>query len=275
MRKNVKNMNDYRLIAVDMDGTLLTNKKEITPLTLDGINKMIAKVYVFCLSTGRPYYGVKNYCEEINGDIPLILYNGAIVTFSKSHKVLLSTNLTADQSKTIIDIINKYDGTFIFWSNEKLYVNKINDYTTNYFGISKATPTLIDKDFIIPHGEITKIIWFDENEKLVEYQKTILKDIKDVNFFTSQPIFLEFVSKGISKAKAMEIIGNYYGIDKTMMIAVGDGCNDIPMLEYAGLGVAMANADSLVKDKADYITSSNEEDGVLKIINEFILREGK
>ena len=275
MRKNVKNMNVYRLIAVDMDGTLLNNKKEITHATLDGINKMISKGFVFCLSTGRPYYGVKKYCEEIDGDIPLILYNGAIVTFSKTNKVLLSTNLTADQSKRIIDIINHYDGTFIFWSNEKLYVNKINDYTTNYFGISKATPTLIDKDFIIPHGEITKIIWFDEAEKLVEYQKTVLKDIKDVNFFTSQPIFLEFVSQGISKAKAMEIIGKFYGISVSEMIAIGDGCNDIPMLEYAGLGVAMANADSLVKDKADYITSSNEEDGVLKVINEFILKEGK
>ena len=265
-------MIDYKLIAVDMDGTLLTDNKEITPSTLKGINNLIKDNKIFCISTGRPFYGVKPYLDIIEGDIPLILYNGAIVTFSKTKKVLLSCNLTSDQSTKILDIINKYDGTFIFWSDEKLYVNKINDYTTKYFGISKAEPILLNEKIIIPHGNITKIIWFDENEKLVEYQKTVLKDFNDVNFFTSQPVFLEFVSQGISKAKAMEVIGNYYNINPSEMIAVGDGCNDIPMLEYAGLGVAMANASDDVKDNADYITLSNEEDGVLKVINEFMLR---
>ena len=260
---------DYKLLAVDMDGTLLNNQKEIPDNTLEAINEMILKDYVFCISTGRPMYGVKKYCEQINGDIPLILYNGAVVTFSKSNKVLLSNCLKAEQSKRIIDLINSFDGTYIFWSNEELYVNKINDYTNGYFKISNAKANIIDANTIIPHGKITKIIWFEENSKLVEYQRTVLKDYKDVNFFTSQPTFLEFVSTGISKAKALEIIGEYYGIDKDEMVAVGDGCNDLLMLEYAGLGVAMANADEEVRTKADYVTSSNEDEGVLEVINKF------
>lgn len=261
----------YKLVAVDMDGTLLNDNKEITLSTLDAINRLGKENKIFCISTGRPFYGVKPYIDKIDDDIPLILYNGAVVTFSKTKKTLLSCGLTYNQSKKI-DIINKYDGTYIFWSNEKLYVNKINEYTTKYFGISKAIPTIIDEKIVIPHGEITKIIWFEENKRLIEYQNTILKDIKDVNFFTSQPTFLEFVSKGISKAKAMEVIGDSYGVKKEEMIAVGDGCNDIAMIEYAGLGVAMENATDDVKEKADYVTTSNEEDGVLKLINEYMLR---
>lgn len=264
-------MSMYKLIAVDMDGTLLNDNKEITKPTLFAIHELIKKGYIFCISTGRPYYGVKPYCDLINGDIPLIIYNGAVVRFSQSQKEVFSCNLSCKQSSDILNIINKFDGTYIFWSNEKLYVNKINDHTLKYFGISKMEPIVIDKDTIIPHGNITKIIWFDENKKLIEYQNTVLKDLKDVNFFTSQPTFLEFVSNGISKAKALEMIGKFFKIDKQEMIAVGDGCNDIAMIEYAGLGVAMDNSEDLVKKSAKYITKSNEEDGVLEVINKFML----
>lgn len=264
-------MEKYKLIAVDMDGTLLNNKKEITPYTLERINEMVKKGYIFCISTGRPYLGVKKYFEQIDGNIPLILYNGAVVTFSKTKEVLLKKGLTEFQSHEIIDLIREKDGTFIFWSNEDLYVNKLNNHTVKYFDISKATPHIIQDDSEIPYKDITKIIWFDENEKLKEYQNTILKDIKDVNYFTSQPTFLEFVSFGISKAKAMETLGEYYNLTKDEMIAVGDGCNDLPMIEYASLGVAMANADKEVIEKANYVTLSNEEDGVAKVIDKFIL----
>lgn len=260
----------YKLIAVDMDGTLLTNAKSIPTKTLEKINEIIKKGYIFCISTGRPYAGVKKYCEMINGDIPLILYNGALVKFSRSNNVLLSSVLTNNQSKKIINLINKYDGTYIFWSNEKLYVNKINDYSLNYFKISNVDAIIIENEDMIPHGEITKIIWFDENMNLVNYQKTVLKEFSDVNFFTSQPTFLEFVSKDISKAKALEVLGEYFKISKDEIIAIGDGCNDIAMLKYVGLGVAMGNSEQLVKDNAKYITLSNEEEGVLKVINEFI-----
>ena len=117
--------NEYKLIAVDMDGTLLNDNKEINVNTLAGINGMIKKGYVFCLSTGRPYLGVKKYCDLIEGDIPLILYNGAIVTFSKSNNVLLKCNLSIDQSKQILDIINSFNGTFIFWPRLRPSVSTI------------------------------------------------------------------------------------------------------------------------------------------------------
>jgi hydroxymethylpyrimidine pyrophosphatase-like HAD family hydrolase len=82
---------------------------------------------------------------------------------------------------------------------------------------------------------------------------------------------MEFVDVKASKAIAMEQIGNHYGIKQSQMIAVGDGFNDLSMIEYAGLGVAMANAPEEVKKRADYITLSNEEDGVAHVINKFIL----
>lgn len=266
-------MSKYKLVAVDMDGTLLDDNKNISSNTINAINAIIAKGIVFVISTGRPYAGVKKYFEMIDGSIPLILYNGAVVSFSKEDNVLYNCKLSSASSKKIIDIINYHHGTFIFWSNEKLYINKVNDYTDFYLTISNVKPVLIDENTVIPYDDITKIIWIEENEKLVDFQKNNEYDLSDVSFFTSQPIFLEFVNKGISKAKALEAIGNYYHINASEMIAIGDGYNDLAMIEYAGLGVAMENGETGVKQKANYITSSNEDEGVLKVINKFILND--
>lgn len=262
-------MGKYKFIAVDMDGTLLNGRKEITPKTLSSINGMIKSGGIFCLSTGRPLIGVKRYCDLIDGDIPLILYNGAIVTFSKTEKVIVSRCLTADQSKRILSIIKEHNGTYVFWAGERVYASVINDVTNGYFAISGAKPIPIEKDPVIPHGSIVKILWLDDNKRLREYQNTFLKELKDVNFFTSQPTFLEFVSSGISKADAMAVLAGYYGITRDEMIAVGDGCNDIPMLKFAGLGVAMANAEDEVKKACSEITASNEEDGVGATIDKY------
>lgn len=269
----VDTMKQYKFIAVDMDGTLLNSQKEITPNTLNSINKMIDKGYIFCLSTGRSYAGVSSYLEKINGNIPLILYNGSVVTFSKTNELLINKVLSSNQAHKILDIINKNNGTYIFWSKEKLFVNELNNYTEKYFKMSNVIPHIIKNESEIPYEDITKIIWFDENEKLKLYQNTILKELYDVNYFTSQPTFLEFVSYGISKANAMEALGKYYNISNDEMIAVGDGCNDLQMIQYAALGVAMANAEQEVIDNANYVTTSNNEDGVAKVIDKFILNK--
>ena len=118
------------------------------------------------------------------------------------------------------------------------------------------------------------MIWFDENANLRLFQATLLQELKDVNFFTSLPTYLEFVGEGISKATALKVLGDYYNISPEEMIAIGDGHNDIPMITYAGLGIAMENAEEELKEKADFITLSNDCDGVGYAIKKFIL-EGR
>ena len=130
---------------------------------------------------------------------------------------------------------------------------------------------LTDFNRVLQQG-ITKILWYDNPEVLEQY----ISQLKDENFqhttFTkSRAYFLEFFSNKVSKAVAMEKLGEYYGIKQEEMIAIGDQTNDLPMIEYAGLGVAMANAVDKVKEAADYITLSNNDAGVAHTINKFIL----
>jgi hypothetical protein len=119
---------------------------------------------------------------------------------------------------------------------------------------------------------INKLLWYDEIERINAFEKE-MHDLlgPSVNFHTSQPFFLEFVDVNASKAIALEKLGAYYGIQREEMIAIGDGFNDLSMIEYAGLGVAMENAPEEIKRIADYVTLSNENDGVAYVIEQFIL----
>ena len=119
---------------------------------------------------------------------------------------------------------------------------------------------------------ITKILWFHDADILDSWIPELNElGLEHTTITKSRTYFLEFFSGKTSKAVAMEKLGLYYGIDKSSMIAVGDQINDLPMIEYAGLGVAMGNAVETVKNAADYITDTNNNDGVAKVIEKFIL----
>ena len=129
-----------------------------------------------------------------------------------------------------------------------------------------------DIDELVNQG-VTKLLWLDEAEKHFEYQKMLDETLvnKKIVYCTSQPTFLEFMGEGVSKAVALEKLGEMLGATREESIAVGDGFNDLEMIEYAGLGIAMENAPDAVKEKSDYITDSNDNDGVAKAIEKFML----
>mgnify|MGYP003290192019 CR=1 FL=1 len=262
------NNKKYKMIAVDLDGTLLTHDKKIPQDALDKINEIVKTDKIFAISTGRSYFGVSEYINKIDADIPLILYNGGIVRFSKTDKVLLSNHLTSKKAHEIIDIIDKEDGTFIYWSDDVLFSTKNNQRVKDYSTLSKLEAKIVSNDEI-DYDKINKIIWIDKNEKLVKYQNTILKDLKEINYFLSTEEFLEFVSSSVSKENALKVLLDYYNIEKEELIAVGDSFNDLSMICFAGLGVAMGNAFDEVKKKADLVTETNEDGGVLEILRKY------
>lgn len=259
----------YKLVATDIDGTLLDSNKQLTATNKSVIEEAIKNNVIFAISTGRPYFTTKKISDLFDYDIPLILYNGACVMMSKSQKVIYKCNLTKTQALSIIRIINAKNGSYCFWKNEELYVNRLDSYTLKYTKDAGLQPKIVTPETDM--NEITKIIWFDENSNLRLYQQTIIKTLTGVNFFTSQPTFLEFVSDGISKAVALDRLGQYFNIHQEEIIAIGDGQNDLAMITYAGLGVAMENAESELKEQADFITLSNDCDGVAYVIKKYIL----
>ena len=253
----------YKIISCDLDGTLLDDNKEISINTINKINDLINQGYIFVIATGRPFTGTIRYLNLFNGNNPVILYNGSVI---KLNNKTISFSLNEESAKRIIDIINSMNGTYIYWCDEVPFVNRIDDYINDYVKISKVMPKIDNHDY----HNVTKIIWFNEHDKLIKYEKELFNDILDINHFTSQPTYLEFVSNKASKAKALEYICNELNIESNDVIAIGDGDNDLEMIKYAGFGVAMENGSIKIKESAKFITKSNNDEGVLKALNEIL-----
>lgn len=264
---------NYKLMAVDMDGTLLTSEKTISEATVKAIEKAYSAGKVVTISTGRPVQGLSNYESVIKPDIPVITYNGAMLIKLHSKEILFQQNVDSSSAREVIMRGNEAATTVVVWSDNKLYANKINERVEEYKKLSGLEPIIIKNvDEIVSQG-VTKLLWLDEPHKHIEYQRWLNENLinRKINYCTSQPSFLEFMGEGVSKAVAMEKLGELLGVLREESIAVGDGFNDLEMIEYAGLGIAMENAPDEVKERADYITDSNDEDGVAKAIERFML----
>ena len=162
----------------------------------------------------------------------------------------------------------------LFRSDNKLYGNKLNDRIQEYSQATKVTPLLMPSiDELLAQG-ITKILWYDDVSQIQQIEKELRKTahFHNVTFCTSKPFYLEFFSSKVSKAAAIDCIGKLFDFTPAETIAIGDGFNDLSMIRYAALGVAMANAPDGVKESADYITArTNNEDGVAEVLEKFVL----
>lgn len=265
----------YKLMAVDIDGTLVDSSGKITDETKKAIKLAVDNGLIFTICTGRPIQGVSPLSDSLGLDLPFITYNGAMVVMGKSRRILYEKNMSAKDAANIIRLGENYKTSIMVWKDNKLYSNELNEKAYKYGSLSGTTPLLIeDVNEMVKEG-VTKILWYDHVETIQKYEKELRECLGDsINFHTSQPFFLEFVDKDASKGIALMKLGEHFGIGADEMIAVGDGFNDLSMIEYAGLGVAMDNAHKAIKEKADYITLSNDEDGVAHLIYKFILEPG-
>lgn len=263
----------YKFVAVDMDGTLLNDVDEITPLTMKTIQESVSQGLIFSVCTGRPIQGVAKYRELMELNAPVITYNGAMIVMSDTREVIFQQNLEREDARRILKLGREYGTTMCVWSGNQLYGNVLNERIHEYKKATGVEPLLIqDEDALLDQG-ITKILWYDEVEKIGQMEKEIPPSaFQSVTFCTSKPFYLEFFNSKVSKASAMEKIGELYHISREEMIAIGDGFNDLSMINYAGLGVAMKNAPQGVKAQADYITRhSNQEDGIAEVLRKFVL----
>ncbi len=263
----------YKFIALDVDGTLVTSERTITDSTKAAIQAAIEKGVLVSISSGRPYVGVGPIAKQLGLKAPMIAYNGGMIVDSTNDQIIYECGMNPEDARRVIADGQKEDTTIIIWSKDELYVNRMDVRVDSYRQISDVVPHLIeDYEALIEQG-ITKILWIDDVETIVVYRDRYRKKYQEqINVVTSLPMFLEFVDKGVSKAEALKRIGEQYGIKREEMIAIGDGDNDLEMLEYAGLGIAMGNAHDHVKAVCEDVTASNDDDGVAKAIKKHILQ---
>ena len=181
--------------------------------------------------------------------------------------------LKGSDLKKIYEISKELDiNIHAFSLKEGLITPKMSQYTQHECDINGIEAVIKDFNEINDDEDIVKVMMIDPQEKLDSAIAKLPKDLYDkYSVFKSAPFFLEFTNKEVDKGKGLKKLGEYLGIKQEEIIACGDAGNDLSMVKYAGLGVAMENATDDVKEAADYITLSNDEDGIAHVVNKFIL----
>jgi len=262
----------YKLIASDLDGTLLNSESKLTPRTMGALLKAVEAGVLFVVATGRAVRGVEPLCGLFDKDLPFIVFNGASAIMCKSRRTLFNRFLDIALAKEAYNLGMSRGIPMAIWTDKRLWVSRYHETTEAYcnlYGMDQLIITDLDK---LSGENIFKLIWIGSAENVRRYQSEMNEHFAGkLKCHSSMPQYLEFVSSEAGKGAALEEIGRLCGIDRSEMIAVGDGYNDISMLEYAGLGVAVENAPDDVKAVCDLVTLSNSADGVAAVIEEYIL----
>lgn len=266
----------YKLIALDMDGTLLNEEKIVTERTKKAIKAARDKGVTVVLATGRPIDGVTRYLEELDmyTDNDYVLsYNGGLVLKTKNKEVVCKLGLIGEDVKYLYEL-SKRLGVNIHAFSEKngLVTPKNSKYTEVEASINNITVNEINFDNIENDESFIKIMMIDEPEILQKAIDNLPEEVYEkYTVVRSAPFFLEFLNKEVNKGVGVEMLAKHLGVKREEVITMGDAGNDLHMIEYAGMGIAMGNAFDEVKEAANYITDSNNEDGVAKAIEKFVL----
>lgn len=271
----------YKLLCTDMDGTLLNDNKEISEVNKQAIAKAMSKGLIVAVCTGRIFTFANYYAQILGIKAPVIASNGAYISDGKNNKVLYKKTLGIENCRKIMKVLNKNGINPHFNSKDRILTGAISHSSEGYLKFNEALDSehqfkvKVIEDwehaFIKYEEDILKCIAIDNNLERVKAAKEEISLVDSLEVVSSLYNNFEVMAKGVSKGSAVKFLSNYYNVKQEEIICIGDNENDLSMIDYAGLGVAMGNSVEEVKLRANYITTSNNEDGVAKVIEKFIL----
>lgn len=262
---------NYKLVALDVDGTLINKERQITPRTKAAINQVREIGVEVTLCTGRMFAGTSPYAKELELELPLVSYNGALVMDYRTKEVLYQRLLPNDYAAKIIEEARRRKFTINYYHEDRLLVEEITEQNQSY---SQWTGVPLEqvKDLAALAYEPTKLLLIGEQEPLDAYWQEAQGTFGKAVYITkSWPIFLEFLNPEATKGLGLAALVEHLGVERDQVMCIGDSHNDLEMFSYSGLAVAMGNAGENVKKAADYVTTSNEEDGVARALEKFII----
>lgn len=264
-----------RLIVLDIDGTLTDSKKQITERTLQVLYRAQERGVKVVLASGRPVYGIHKVAQtlklsEYGGYI--LAFNGGVITECGSGRRLFSKDLPEGMVKILQDCADEFGLPMVTYEGDCAITQCPEDfYIQKEAAINGLNVRRIENLGDYVNFPVTKCIITGDGARLAEVEPLMQKKFEgELSIYRSEPFFLEIMPLGIDKAQSIAKLLELLSMDREEMIAFGDGHNDVTMIEFAGLGAAMDNAQPKVKEKADYISLSNDEDGVAYAIEKLI-----
>lgn len=265
-----------KLVAIDMDGTLLNEHSRINPKVCETIKQAKAKGVKIVLCTGRPLPGVSEHLATLgltDSEDYVVTYNGGLVLNTHTQEVIACHTLSHDDYLQIDTLARQLKVHLHTTTEDTIYTSNrdISPYTVHEaylvnMPIKYRTPEEITEEL-----KIIKMMMIDEPEILSRAIKQIPSAFhENYTMVQSAPYFYEFLNKQTNKGEALKELAEYLGIKQAEVMAIGDAENDLAMIRYAGLGIAMGNGTPDVKTAADQIVATNQEDGVSEAIEKFV-----
>lgn len=271
-------MSKIKAIVMDVDGTLTNGKKQITEKTKEVLLKSQSKGIKLILASGRPTTGLIGFAKELEMDKnngPLVSFNGSKVVDCETFEELFNEPMSIEEGKAVLEHMKKFEVRPMVDKGEYMLVNNVFDnkiYARNGQEINiieyesrGGNYKLCEIDDLAEYIDypLNKILTAGQPDYLKEHYREMMEPFKDkLSCMFTADFYFEFTAKGIDKAKALETVLKPMGINEDEIISFGDGQNDLSIIKYAGIGVAMENAVDELKEQADEITLSNEDDGI-------------
>ncbi len=265
------------MVVLDLDGTLTNSQKELSSRNREALIRLQEQGVKVVLASGRPTYGIVPIAKALELDRfggYILAYNGGVILDFASKKEVYSNVLPDDLIAPLYRYSTDAECVILSYDNEYILTEQPDD---KYVGVeahlNKMEVRRVENFVEAFSAPLPKCLTVGDPEKILNLEQQ-LKELfgERMGIFRSEPFFLELVPLGIDKAQSLSRLLEHTGGDKSEMIAFGDGYNDLSMIEFAGIGVAMSNAQPAVRERADFIAKNNDEDGVAIYIEENLLR---
>lgn len=265
-----------KMIAFDIDDTLLSSEGKILESTKRAVKLALKKGIKIVLCTGRPLAGVTHYLNELGvlGDDQYVVTNNGAIIESISGNIISKRVLDNASYRRLVKYSHdnglKYyaldDNSNVYTDDRDINRIAVIQAYENRAGIYFRSPSELPNDF-----EVTKVAYVGEKEDLDAYENVVKSEFKDMCYVVrAGDWFLELMHKNVSKAAGLQDLSTKINISPDEIMAFGDEQNDIPMFKYVGNAVCMKNGSDKAKEYADYITDSNDNDGIAKAMDKFI-----
>jgi len=265
-----------KLLVLDIDGTLLNSRKEISPATRAALREMMGKGHKVVLASGRPAPGVRPYGQTLELDKYggyLLAFNGARIVDCSTGKIIYRKTLPPALLPELYRFARD-NGCGLATHSEQEAVSAFepDEYIAMEARINGLPVRTVDNFVDYVDFDIYKCLMTAEAARAALLEKMLQEECGDrASIYRSEPFFIEVMPKNVDKGDSLARMLEVIGMDREDVVCCGDGYNDISMIRYGGVGVAMGNAQPEVKAAADYVAADNDADGLVEVINRFIL----
>jgi Cof subfamily protein (haloacid dehalogenase superfamily) len=261
----------FKLLAMDVDGTLVDQTLDITPANLASLKRAMEAGIKVVLATGRMFRSAMRYVEEIGTPSPVICYQGAVIRHPDG-TLVREWALSPAAATLAVELSRQLDLHVNLYQDDNFYVEKLGWGAQRYGAVAQVEPRVVPDLMTIARRGSTKVVFVDQHERLVELEAQVRGAFEPASRCTfSMPEFLEVVDAGVSKAAALRLVCEGYGIRAEEVVAAGDAPNDRELFAYSGLAVAPRSASPELLAVADAVVAPPGEDGIAELVDRYLV----